>query len=179
MSKYFCCPECGNRDLQMIKEESTQTVGKNYSGAQGCLGYLLMGPLGLLCGSCGHNQRTVSTSKSFWVCSKCGHKFRDLEESRKSIEKNFALFNIIKWLFIVIMALTGIMVIINIIMLFAGEREPVVIAGTVLSAAFSVGLYAFVKSLENSNLAELRKVKQTEEKMEQFCKADDSDDEDI
>ena len=79
------CRECGSEDLQIVRDTNVKTTGKNYSGGQGCLGFLMFGPLGLLCGNCGQGQQTQVQQKTYWVCSKCGHKFRDPEEWRKEV----------------------------------------------------------------------------------------------
>jgi DNA-directed RNA polymerase subunit M/transcription elongation factor TFIIS len=55
------CPKCGSTSVTASKS--------GFSGGKGCLGALLFGPLGVLCGSCGGN-------KMFSVCMKCGHKWR-------------------------------------------------------------------------------------------------------
>ena len=83
MAKHFCCPQCGNKELQVTTETNSQTTGKNYSGGQGCLGFLLFGPLGLLCGLCGQGKQTTTTNTTYWVCPKCGKKFRHPDELRK------------------------------------------------------------------------------------------------
>lgn len=66
------CPRCGGMDCQPINE--TYTKGGGYDAGSGCCGYLLFGPLGLLCGACGSESRT--TNVLYWVCKNCGHKFR-------------------------------------------------------------------------------------------------------
>lgn len=81
----FCCPSCGHKDLQVINETSSQTSGGGYSAGKGCLGYLLLGPLGLLCGSCGQSQTTTTTNRTYWVCPKCGKKFEHPDELRNKI----------------------------------------------------------------------------------------------
>ena len=81
----LCCPHCGNRELQITTENSTQTSGKNYSAGQGCLGFLLFGPLGLLCGLCGQGKTTTTTATNYWICSSCGHRFKNPEDLRSSI----------------------------------------------------------------------------------------------
>jgi len=55
------CPKCGCTSIQGAK------VG--YGGGKGCLGWILFGPLGLLCGACGKNTM-------FSHCLKCGHKWK-------------------------------------------------------------------------------------------------------
>lgn len=81
------CRECGSEDLQIVRDTDVKTTGKNYSGGQGCLGFLMFGPLGLLCGNCGQGQKTQVQQKTYWVCSKCGHKFRDPEEWRTEVKQ--------------------------------------------------------------------------------------------
>ena len=80
------CPTCGSTNLQYTTESETkvETSGGGYSGSKGCLGFLLLGPFGLLCGNCGKSQKTTVTNlhKHFWVCSDCGCKFPSLAEKR-------------------------------------------------------------------------------------------------
>ena len=85
MLQNFCCPHCGNKDLLVTTETNTQTKGSNYSGGKGCLGFLLFGPLGLLCGSCGKGKETTTTNDTYFVCSKCGKRFKHPDELRKEI----------------------------------------------------------------------------------------------
>lgn len=83
------CPCCGGHNLQTVSEVTTvsSTTGGGYSGSKGCLGLLLFGPFGLLCGNCGNAQKTEvqNNTKFFWVCSDCGHKFEHLENIQKEI----------------------------------------------------------------------------------------------
>lgn len=88
MYNRLCCPQCGNEDLQAVTETNTLTTGKNYSAGQGCLGFLLLGPLGLLCGSCGQHQKTTTVNNTYWVCPKCGKKFRNPDDLRHQINEN-------------------------------------------------------------------------------------------
>lgn len=89
------CPNCGNNHLQAITETTnsvqTTTSGGGYSGTKGCLGLLLFGPFGLLCGNCGQSQTTTSTAqtttKTYWICQDCGNKFRDLKELQTDMQK--------------------------------------------------------------------------------------------
>lgn len=83
------CPCCGGHNLQTVSEVTTvtSTTGGGYSGGKGCLGLLLFGPFGLLCGNCGNAQKTEvqNNTKLFWVCSDCGHKFEHLDNIQKEI----------------------------------------------------------------------------------------------
>lgn len=89
--KRIKCPSCGSTKLQYITETETkiETSGGGYSGSKGCLGYLLLGPFGLLCGNCGKPQKTTVTDfhKHFWVCSDCGCKFPTLEDLEAEIQQ--------------------------------------------------------------------------------------------
>lgn len=83
------CPCCGGRNLQTVSEVTTvtSTTGGGYSGSKGCLGLILFGPFGLLCGNCGNAQKTEvqNNTKLFWVCRDCGHKFEHLDNIQKEI----------------------------------------------------------------------------------------------
>lgn len=68
----MACPRCGNTNLQIITE--THSSGKDFSASKGCCGWLIFGPIGLLCGLCGEGRNYHSAS--YWVCPKCGNKFR-------------------------------------------------------------------------------------------------------
>ena len=94
MAKHFCCPKCGNKNLQSTTETVTQTSGKNYSGTQGCLGLLLFGPMGLLCGLCGQGKTTNTNTTNYWVCPNCGHKFRSPDDIRKDKSNGSAFMGI-------------------------------------------------------------------------------------
>ena len=74
------CPQCKSNNLQVTVETTTSTSGGGYSGAKGCLGFLLLGPLGLLCGSGGKKVNVNTTNTNWWICQKCGHKFRNSED---------------------------------------------------------------------------------------------------
>lgn len=66
------CPKCGSTNLQIISD--TQTDGKDFSAEKGCCGWVLFGPIGLLCGACGEEKTTETTH--YWVCKNCGHKWK-------------------------------------------------------------------------------------------------------
>lgn len=66
------CPNCGSNNCGIINE--TNTSGKDYSAGKGCLGYLMFGGPGLLCGLCGEGRQTHSTN--FWLCYNCGRKWK-------------------------------------------------------------------------------------------------------
>lgn len=67
------CPRCNGSNLQIVSETEGSTKG--YGAGKGCLGYLVFGPIGFLCGLCGMGKGRCTT-KTYWVCSDCGKKFR-------------------------------------------------------------------------------------------------------
>ena len=66
------CPKCGSENCSMINE--TTTKGKDFSAGKGCVGTLLLGSIGMLCGMCGEKRRTINTN--YWVCNNCGKKWK-------------------------------------------------------------------------------------------------------
>ena len=84
------CPRCGEHSLHPLSETTTsvQTSGGGYSSGKGCLGWLLFGPVGLLCGGLGQKQRTSihTDNKLYWICNECGFKFRNLDDWNNEIE---------------------------------------------------------------------------------------------
>lgn len=67
------CPNCGSHDCE-IQVQQNVTGGSSYSAGLGCLGFLLTGPFGLLCGLCGGSKATT-THQSVWICKSCGNQF--------------------------------------------------------------------------------------------------------
>lgn len=65
------CPQCGSRNCSMVIDSKTKTTSFGLSDA--CCGYILLGPVGLLCGACGRNSTTKT--KTYWLCGNCGKKF--------------------------------------------------------------------------------------------------------
>lgn len=60
------CPRCGSINIHFISKQ----VGSDFDATYGCCGFLLFGPLGILCGLFS-DKETVTTRK----CMKCGHEF--------------------------------------------------------------------------------------------------------
>jgi DNA-directed RNA polymerase subunit RPC12/RpoP len=83
------CPRCRSQKLQTIVETNTNVKGGGFGAGKGCLGFLLFGPLGILCGACGSRVKATTTNKTFLMCMDCGNKFREAnglaeEKSEKS-----------------------------------------------------------------------------------------------
>ena len=68
----FGCPHCGSNDLQTISE--TTSKGKDFKADNACCGWMLCGPIGLLCGTLGKGKQINTTT--YWVCKNCGNKFK-------------------------------------------------------------------------------------------------------
>lgn len=62
------CPKCGSTNIQVVSH--TETTG--FGCGKGCLGSLLLGPFGWLCGLCGMGK---GKSKILRICAGCGKKF--------------------------------------------------------------------------------------------------------
>ena len=87
------CPKCKSQKLQTVIESKTEGKGGGYGTGKGCLGWLLLGPLGLLCGICGSETKIMTTNKTLFMCMDCGNKFREAnelaEEKSKTSVKSF------------------------------------------------------------------------------------------
>ena len=71
-SSGFHCPRCGSHDILPVSEVST--TGKDFKASDACCGFLMCGPLGLLCGATGKGKQT--TTNTYWMCKGCGNKFQ-------------------------------------------------------------------------------------------------------
>ena len=60
------CPNCGSKNINFVTSET----GTGFDKSNACCGYILLGPLGLLCGI---NEK--KTTKTVRKCMKCGHEF--------------------------------------------------------------------------------------------------------
>lgn len=67
------CPKCGEDHCIIIEESDTEQKGFGF--CKGCCGYLLVGPIGWICGLFGMGEGKT-TRRSYWVCHRCGNKFR-------------------------------------------------------------------------------------------------------
>lgn len=83
------CPCCGSDRVQITTEAITTTAGKDFSASKGCLGYLLLGPLGVLCGACGPGKQATTTNSSVWICTVCGERFRRFKDIDADLEASF------------------------------------------------------------------------------------------
>lgn len=127
------CPMCHSTDLIPTTETTTETSGGGYGAGKGCLGWLLLGPLGLLCGLCGTGVKSESKSVTYWVCKSCGHKFRsqaDLMAEAEAKDKT---------------AMTGIggcMIVFGIICSILGRNDPMFVILGILITLMGVAFLA-------------------------------------
>ncbi|QWC00027.1 zinc ribbon domain-containing protein [Mycoplasmatota bacterium] len=59
------CPNCQSTDIFLLTKESS-----GFDGSNACCGYIIFGPLGLLCGLSGARE-----SMTVRKCKNCGHEF--------------------------------------------------------------------------------------------------------
>ncbi len=145
MSEQICCPHCGNRELQVQTETNVQTSGKGYSASKGCCGYMLLGPLGLLCGSCGQGQKTTTTNTTYWTCPKCGNRFRSPNDLREEISNN-------KKAQIAVAVLGIVFAIFIMILFFSVEDTGLGIGMGIFTAIFWEIVFYFVFRYKNNKL---------------------------
>lgn len=67
------CPSCGSENCHIIEESETKQKG--YGVCSGICGYVILGPIGFLCGLCGMGEGKT-TRRAYWICRNCGRKFR-------------------------------------------------------------------------------------------------------
>lgn len=160
----LCCPKCGHKDLQVINETDVKTTGKNYSSGQGCLGYMLFGPLGFLCGSCGQGQKTTTTNTTYWMCPKCGKKFKNPEDLKNEIEKEEKSAKAVLILGIIS---TLLLFFIGIFMLVEADSSAFVIVSVLCGGLDAVGYFA-TKSSINKKIGELEEIEQGMQKYQSY-----------
>ena len=63
------CPNCGSSNCFPM----TETKSTDFDNVNACCGFLLWGPIGILCGLCGSGE---TTTKQYWKCGDCGRNFK-------------------------------------------------------------------------------------------------------
>lgn len=116
--KKVICPVCKSKNLQVISEDHsvTQTKGGGFSATKGCLGYLLLGPFGLLCGNRKLKTKNYNIHKTFWVCSDCGHKFRNLEDWKNELDSSRRGIKILA-------VLSAVLLVLSVFLMILGSQE--------------------------------------------------------
>ena len=84
----FHCPRCKSTNLETISSTEVRSSSKGgFSIGKGCLGYLCLGPFGILCGACSKTKVNTSVrSKTAWVCKNCSHRFKDLDAINQELK---------------------------------------------------------------------------------------------
>lgn len=135
------CPDCGGTNLQIITETTTSnsTTGGGYSGGKACLGVMLLGPLGLLCGSCGNKSKTTTTNATtnYFVCKSCGKKFRVPDEIRTVSEKMRESIHGLKTLMLALVAIAAVITVIDVCIT---QGELLWVAGATWLSLISIGI---------------------------------------
>lgn len=71
-SKNIVCPTCNSNSISIILENND----KDYNICGGILGYLILGPIGMICGICNVcNICDENKSKLICMCNNCGCRF--------------------------------------------------------------------------------------------------------
>lgn len=73
MEDFMRCPSCGGDSCHIIEESETKQKG--FDLCSGLCGYVILGPIGILCGMCGMGEGHTS-KRAYWICTQCGRKFR-------------------------------------------------------------------------------------------------------
>lgn len=162
MANEICCPNCGNRELQVQTETNVESTGKDYSSAKGCLGYMAFGPLGLLCGNCGQNKKISTTNTTYWTCPKCGKRFRTPDDIRKDIEENKKTFmgQVIMVVIVIIVAVFALNVSIHDVFI-------AVVTGIIM-LPLCIGVLYYISSSKNKKIE--AEAQQLEADMQRFLK---------
>lgn len=77
------CPKCGSDEVQIV----TSTEGTGFHAGDACCGYMILGPLGLVCGMCDTGK--IKT-KVFWKCTHCGCNFQDNQGNQSKVNLSAA-----------------------------------------------------------------------------------------
>jgi hypothetical protein len=67
------CPRCGSLNVKVVSDITETTKG--FGAGKGCLGYISLGPIGLLCGMLGMGKTKTKTN-TYRVCADCGARFK-------------------------------------------------------------------------------------------------------
>lgn len=74
------CPRCGSTfiNTQPVTDTTVETKTKGFGWIKACLGYMITGPMGILCGLCGMGKgktKTTSKTRLVHICQNCGCQF--------------------------------------------------------------------------------------------------------
>ncbi len=92
------CPKCGSTDCQVFVTNNVKmhSSTKGFGGGKACCGFMMLGPLGVLCGMCGAGKSKTwseEEQKEFWICQNCGSKFTQMDAKYAPVPVRFYLDN--------------------------------------------------------------------------------------
>jgi len=76
------CIKCGSANVTPFNSANTKS---GFSFLEACCGFILLGPLGVLCGM---NSKIKTSNQTHWMCQVCGNQFRDPTELLKEKRSN-------------------------------------------------------------------------------------------
>ncbi len=79
------CPQCKSEKILVLPQTD---IKGGYRIGRGCLGYLLLGPLGFLCGALGKKSKISAVNSTVFVCQECGFKFLNIEDTVAMTKKD-------------------------------------------------------------------------------------------
>lgn len=82
------CPKCKSENLQTVVKTNTEASGGGFRLGKGCLGALLLGPLGWLCGALGNKTKVTSTNTTAFVCMGCGFRFLSIDDAIEKMQQD-------------------------------------------------------------------------------------------
>jgi len=92
-SGIYDCPNCGSTNMTPF---NTANTSSGFSFFSACCGFILLGPLGVLCGL---NDKIKTVNQTHWMCQVCGSQFRDpnelIMEKRANLMKGGITMNVI------------------------------------------------------------------------------------
>lgn len=91
--KISVCPFCHSEDCRPVNKTNVKSHGGGFGFFNALIGFILMGPAGLLCGACGHTSvHTTVSNETWWVCPSCGKEFisKDaaITKAKNAMERN-------------------------------------------------------------------------------------------
>jgi len=131
INEAFCCPNCRSYDLHATLESTISSSGGGYNGIKGCLGFLLFGPFGLLCGLCGKRLSISTKHTNFWLCKNCGNKFRSTKDIMNECNRIFLRYTILSVIFLIV-AIATIGIADSVIAIISGFSVTVSVIGAIV-----------------------------------------------
>lgn len=84
--KVSMCPFCHSENCRPVNKTNVKTHGGGFGFFNALIGFILMGPAGLLCGACGRSVHADVSNETWWVCPSCGKEFISKDIAIKKAE---------------------------------------------------------------------------------------------